>query len=373
VPLFFFNYISSENIFYIVDGQQRLEAITKFYNNELGLNKKFSGEENHGKKFSEGNAISEEQREKFLDYELNYKVIEDYNDERVRLIFSRLQRGKPLSLGERLNAFPGDIVLRMREIARHPFMKKSINIAQHRYGAFPDAARILFYEKLGCRDSGTPAILKFFDTYKNIGENDEDYRRALSALNFLLRCFPEEPGNYYFFSKHAWVFSVYSMIRELSVAYALNGQKNNIRNFIEEFHNKIYSEELRTANQNYQRFYDNVRGGWSERIIRLRRTILIEEFLKRFPVAEFGTRQINDEDKIAVFERQGRKCLSCSHQVGSFRDLEYHHKELYSQGGQTNLENIIGLCTDCHKKVHGKEKIELPTEDEVMDTENNEE
>lgn len=56
--------------------------------------------------------------------------MEDYDDERVRLIFSRLQRGKPLALGERLNAEPGTIVECMRELAHHPFMSKSIGVAK---------------------------------------------------------------------------------------------------------------------------------------------------------------------------------------------------------------------------------------------------
>ena len=49
MPLFFLN--SKDGIFYIVDGQQRLNAIMKFHDNSLKLNKKFSEEKNHGKKF----------------------------------------------------------------------------------------------------------------------------------------------------------------------------------------------------------------------------------------------------------------------------------------------------------------------------------
>ena len=67
------------------------------------------------------------------------------------MIFSRLQRGKPLQLGERLNALPGDTVMRMREIAEHPFMKHSIGINKSRYGNYPDAARVLYYGKLKIR------------------------------------------------------------------------------------------------------------------------------------------------------------------------------------------------------------------------------
>src|SRR3989344_1061513 len=66
VPFFFFNYKSAEKTFYVVDGQQRLNAITKFYNNELRLNGKFSGPENHSKTFNGDNPISDDQRTTFL-------------------------------------------------------------------------------------------------------------------------------------------------------------------------------------------------------------------------------------------------------------------------------------------------------------------
>ena len=64
--------------------------------------------------------------EKFLEYNLQFHIMKDYDDERVRMIFSRLQRGKPLNLGERLNAKPGKIVETMRNLASHNFISKSI-------------------------------------------------------------------------------------------------------------------------------------------------------------------------------------------------------------------------------------------------------
>ena len=68
--------------------------------------------------------------------------MEDYDDERVRLIFSRLQRGKPLQIGERLNAKPGAIVQSMRAIANHPFLAQSVAIAR--------TAMAPFQMRLGC-------------------------------------------------------------------------------------------------------------------------------------------------------------------------------------------------------------------------------
>lgn len=363
VPLFFFNLNTKNGTYWVVDGQQRLTAISKFHKNELGLNKKFSGEENHGKTFNGEAPLSDEQRETFLNYHLNFKIIENYDDEKIRLIFSRLQRGKPLTLGEKLNAMPGDIVLGMREIAKHPFMCESVGISQGRYGNYPDAARILFYEKLGIKDSGTPALINFFEKHKDIRKEDASYRRVISILNILEKIFPSDPGNYQFLNKHAWVLAVYTMISEMDKRYGLYGKEEIIGNFIKEFHGYIYTEDMRTSNQNYQRFYDNVRGGWSEKIITLRRDILIKEFLNKYPLDERDlSRQINEEDKIACSARANHKCEECGRKFKDHKEPEYHHKTMYAAGGQTDVANIMVLCHGCHAKYKNKGKISLPDE-----------
>ncbi|MGB7531441.1 MAG: DUF262 domain-containing protein [Halobacteriota archaeon] len=371
MPLFFLNYNSEEGVYYIVDGQQRLNAILEFHDNNLKLNKNFSGKENHGKTFNAENPISDEQRGQFLKYELKTHIIEDYEDEKVRFLFSRLQRGKPLQLGERLNALPGSIVIRMREIAAHPFMKKSVAVTKRRYGVYPDAARVLFYEKHGAKQMGSNELYNFFDNEKDMERTDKDFRGSLSVLNFLAKCFPPEPGDYKYLEKHAWILAVYTMIRELKISYSLEGKEERLRKFIQDFHSKVYSEDFRKSKINYQRFYDNVRGGWSEKIITLRRNILIQEFLKKHKLEELDEkRQISDEDKIAAFAKH-KKCELCGHPFKDYKEAEYHHKTKYAFGGPSNLKNIAVLCSKCHKRVHGKEKIELPSEGEI--TENNDE
>jgi hypothetical protein len=46
-----------------------------------------------------------------------------------------------------------------------------------------------------------------------------------------------------------------------------------------------------------------------------------------------------------VDERDGGHCLEC----GTFYSIEHHHCKLRSQGGKDDIENIVTLCTWCHK------------------------
>lgn len=371
MPIFFLNYKNSENKFYIVDGQQRLYCITQFYDNKLKLNSKFSGAKRDGQTFNGQNPLSDEDKKAFLNYDLRFHILEDYDDERVRLIFSRLQRGKPLSLGERLNAMPGSIVGIMRELSKHPFISKSIGVSKNNYGCYPDVARILFYEKYGDKNSSTEDLYQFFNEYDSLDKKSIEYKKACSILNILEKCFPPNPGNYKYLEKHAWVIAVYTMIRELKLYYSLNGRENEIRTFIESFHSHVYDEDFRKSNQNYQRFYDNVRGGWSEKIIKLRKDILVKEFLlKCSNLVELDSRrQISEEEKITAFGRSEHKCQMCSKPFKDYGEAEYHHVERYADGGKTDLSNIMVLCPQCHDKIHGRGEIELPSEDEKVEVE----
>jgi hypothetical protein len=257
----------------------------------------------------------------------------------------------------------------MRSIAHHAFLDKSINVAKNRYGVYPDAARILFYEKYKARQCGTNEIYAFFDDNKTLDDNSSEYKMAIKVLNYLEKCFPTKNGPYSCFEKHAWVLAVYTMIRELHVGYSLVGHENNIHTFIQDFHGKVYNEDFRRSKTDYQRFYDNIRGGWSEKIIALRRDILIKEYLNKYKVLELDdNRQISDEDKIAIFSNISN-CEMCHREFKNFREPEYHHKELYSQGGKTNKDNIMVLCSDCHDLIHGRRKIELPSEKELAQDE----
>ena len=151
------------------------------------------------------------------------------------------------------------------------------------------------------------------------------------------------------------------MVSELSKIYVLKGQEKSTQNFIKSFHSKVYNETFRKSNTNYQKFYDNVRGGWSEKLMMMRRDILIKEFLSKHQLKEYDhKRQITDEEKIAKFS-EVQECEYC-HDV-TFKDYkegEYHHIEEYGLGGPSESPNIMLLCANCHKIVHGKGSVRIP-------------
>jgi 5-methylcytosine-specific restriction endonuclease McrA len=49
-----------------------------------------------------------------------------------------------------------------------------------------------------------------------------------------------------------------------------------------------------------------------------------------------------------VLRRDGWRCQCC----GSRLNLEMHHKEFRSQGGDDSEGNLITLCAACHSLIH---------------------
>ena len=59
-------------------------------------------------------------------------------------------------------------------------------------------------------------------------------------------------------------------------------------------------------------------------------------------------REAYDQLRKQVLRRDGWQCQCC----GSRSNLEVHHKEFRSQGGDDSEENLITLCVACHLLVH---------------------
>jgi 5-methylcytosine-specific restriction endonuclease McrA len=51
-----------------------------------------------------------------------------------------------------------------------------------------------------------------------------------------------------------------------------------------------------------------------------------------------------------ILERDGWRCQAC----GSTAGLEVHHIERRSQQGEDAEDNLITLCSDCHRAIHAR-------------------
>lgn len=68
-----------------------------------------------------------------------------------------------------------------------------------------------------------------------------------------------------------------------------------------------------------------------------------------------------------VFERDDWTCQSCDVESGPTAGVELHahHIEPIADGGSDELENLLTLCKDCHRKLHGHIATTSPSVDDA--------
>lgn len=340
---------------YIVDGQQRLLTIWKFSDDELELSKRFSSDiiqENNGARiYSE---LSDEYQAGFDSYPLAIAYLNDYNDEEIRSTFKRLQSGKSLSPGEKLNAYPGDIVPTMRSLGQHPFFEHTVALGLGRYKNYYLAAMFLMLEGAGIKSTSPSYIYEFFDNNKRLDTDSRTYRKVKKVLNYLRTAFEGRAGE---LRTQAWIVSTYLLASYLIDRYAMQDQRTNFKDFIVQFYQKIdhvedYPELIEFNNR-------VSKGTNNEESIKLRHQVLVRCFIEQYGPVELDEDRIFSYDqKLAIFRKYDGVCQVCGKKLG-FGDshTHYHHIDPYVAGGETAVENGLLVCQDCHlNKVHGGNK-----------------
>lgn len=140
IPQIFLRKLNTEK-FEIVDGQQRLTAIWQFLKNDFPLLAEYSGDDLGGRTYEK---LPTEAQDTVDSYNLNLVILEGYDDENIRKLFRRLQAGKPLTPGEKLNAFPGTVTLIMRKLSTHKIFSK-IKFALNRISSIYGALSVVSY------------------------------------------------------------------------------------------------------------------------------------------------------------------------------------------------------------------------------------
>lgn len=339
---------------WVVDGQQRWNTIIEFAEDKLDLNGDYSSDiiaENDGKtKFGE---LKEYWQNRFNSYPLTLYRLEDYSDEEIRSTYLRLQESKPLTPGERLNAYPGDIVLAMRKLGGHEFLQRLTRIGINRYRDYKLAATFLYLEREGVRDISPDYLYEFFRNRHNLSEESSCFRKVKRTLDYLKETFSSGAPE---LDSEAWVISTYILASNILERYAVRDNPKILRDFITEFYSKV-----ERANEIGERdlldFREAVtRSTTKKEVIEQRKKIMLERFVERYNPPEFDEdRLFTDAQKQEIFRRDEEKCQICGCKL-EFNDekTHFHHKKPHILGGTTTVDNGMLVCRDCHlRKIHG--------------------
>jgi hypothetical protein len=138
----------------LIDGKQRLETITEFFDSKLALNKTFLYDadpslEPGGLTYKDLALKYPELAQKFRKYELAIMGVITEDVDKINDMFIRLNRSKPLVGAEIRNAMLGIVPPLIRRLAKHKFFRTRIAFATGRLQDRNAAARLLLVEFRG--------------------------------------------------------------------------------------------------------------------------------------------------------------------------------------------------------------------------------
>ena len=338
-----------EDKYFIVDGQQRLNAIWEFaenkyplgdYSRPLGLSGKFY------------NDLPREIREdSFDEYNVNMVYLLNVEDEEVRDIYRRINSGIPLNTAERLNAYPGNIVLTVRELANDYFLQEICGLKKRkRFRALHIAAQMLLLQKKGIHDIAPRSLFEFFEKNKDLDDKSSDYRKIVRVFNFLKRAFDKPTPE---LRKPSWIITTYLLASYLLDNYVMTDREKEFARFITDFYHKVL-ESSKTGDEELINFNLAIsRGTTSKENIDFRHKIILSRFLEHIGnlVPLDPKRNFTEEEKIAILRRQNYKCAICGVDLRG-KPYHVHHIIPWSEGGKTTVDNGQALCTKCHLELH---------------------
>jgi Protein of unknown function DUF262 len=190
LPKFYLNQISeAPDVFEVVDGQQRLATIFEFLDGELRLSQ--ASAEEFGSDTYEG--LPDDAVDAFDDYEIEFDIITDADDDELNEFFQRLQEGLPLTASEKLNAAAGNLTVFCRKLSKRPLFAEGIGLRDTRKAHFDVVSKVAAIEieglGVGLRYKDLEGV---FLGQANFSEASNVAARLLQTFDLLQRVFESE-------------------------------------------------------------------------------------------------------------------------------------------------------------------------------------
>jgi len=391
IPLFYFHFISHEDddltsqSFEIIDGQQRINAIYRFVNNELRLfnpqNDKRTGLPRFlcekecpwgGKTFE---TLASEDRDRFLEIPLQIVKIEDSSDNEIRELFVRLQSGLPLNAQEKRDAWPGrfsEFVIKTAgkpPVYGHDFFGKQVKGVSEKRGGLRQACAQIYMTFLARQTHGPNAFVNL-----NSSQIDEFYRhhldfdlqdpaflvkrfiRIMDTASDVLRNGKRPPLRFHT-ALHTFLL-IDTLLDDFVPSWmpryagALDWFQKNLAKATK----AAKAAKAKDESSEYWLNYGTLARTNAARkdTIHRRHEFFVREMLgfmkpltRRDP-----QRQFSEAERELLYYKSDKKCAICGEEV-AWCDAEAHHRVPHTDGGPTTLENADLVHGRCHPRGPG--------------------
>lgn len=350
IPKFYLRAVNNPPFAYeVVDGQQRLRAIWKFYRGEYALADDcphVKGLEVAGKHLNElPNALQDD----FQGYQLDFVILEEATEDEVEEMFVRLQNGESLTAAEKRNALSGQMKEFVKELAMHPFFQ-NVAFKNTRYAFDQVCAQMTLLELAGApTDTKARPLEKMYKDHIKFDKNGRIPRKIKRVLNFLDTAFPEKTPEL----RKQNVVSLYLLVSELMEKYAMSGMEATFREWFINFEQERREEQNKPEDErdpDWVRYQEKtLQAVDSKDSIELRHKMLMTSFLLYRPELEplEPQRAFTEEQRITIFRKYNGICQSCGTEI-KWDEFHADHVIPFSKGGKTTVANGQLLCAKCN-------------------------
>lgn len=232
LPKFYFIKTTGED-YLVEDGQQRLTAILEFFSNKLPL-KPDAVSQFGGRLYRD---LPRTVSDPFDDFEIEYDVIEEANDEELKEFFQRLQKGMPLTSSEKLNSIHSKLRDYCKSMSKHRFFKDTVATPDTRYAHFDIVAKVATIEIEGL-DNGLrfDDISQVFSSNSAFALTSAAAKRIRTALDLLQKAFKGKGSS---LRTRTVVQSLITLTCKIVATGRSHGHEIHLRKFFETFMSEL--------------------------------------------------------------------------------------------------------------------------------------
>jgi len=345
----------------IVDGQQRIRTLFEYIDGH-----QWGKMPTKREVFTPYKQLSASGHDRFDQYRVSIALMYDYEESDILDVYSRLQRGKPLRIGEKVKALNTDFKPYIKKLSEHKIFKVASGRHRVRDGHWNLAS--LFFKSVYRKKPLDRHEYAFLEDFLKSGPIDELRARQASEqtnkiLNFqdrviqealqLDRKFDDAVSSPRFMK---WLFAALYLLME---RYSLAGKEHLVATGVRKYFQK---KDLEGTDEWVA--YTNT--GRSGRIDTDDVRACLEQLMNRIVIAADAEpldpqRFFSPSQRNEIFLRSKRTCAHCESDL-SRTNFHADHVRPYIHGGPTTVENGQALCTACNRRKSGNPDLFTSTD-----------